>query len=270
MLAHTVSGDGPAVVLLHGFPLDRNIWEPQVAHLSSRYRVIAPDLPGLGESPPLSGDEPPTMAGMARAMRALLDHLDVRRAAVAGHSMGGYVALALYKEAPERVSGLGLVATQARADTDEARSGRYATADKVWAEGTGVLAYGMGPKLFGPEVRQERAVYRGVLEIIRRAPAEGARAALLAMAAREDMRPRLPGVDVPTLVLTGEEDRLIPPDRSDEMAAAIPNAVLVKLAGAGHMPMLEQPDEVNRALGAWLETVDPRAHAARPTPDPRR
>lgn len=255
MLTYTAAGQGPAVVLLHGFPLNRSIWDQQIRQLSTRFHVIAPDLPGLGASPPLPEDGPPSMAGMASQVLALLDRLGVGSVAVAGHSMGGYVALALQKAVPERVVGLGLISTQAGADTPEAREGRYATAEKVGQEGAGFLATGMAPKLFGPGVAADSAVYSAVASIIREAPAGGVRAALHAMAGREDMRVHLVDIAVPTLVLTGEQDQLIPPERSELMAASIRNAVLVKVPGAGHMPMVEQPQQVTEALAQWLDLV---------------
>ncbi|MFZ5817720.1 MAG: alpha/beta fold hydrolase [Bacillota bacterium] len=250
MLAYESAGTGPAIVLLHGFPLNRSIWTEQRECLSARYRVILPDLPGLGESAPLAET---TIAGMAAEVLRLMDHLQVPQFALGGHSMGGYVALALQKLAPERVRGLALICTQAGDDTPEARAGRYATAEKVMAEGTEVLVGAMLPKLFATP--DAGAAGEAVAALIRQSSREGVRECLHAMAKREDMRTRLPSISVPTLVLTGQEDRLIPPDRSEGMAAQMPHAVLVKVPNAGHMPMVEQPKEVNQALERWLELV---------------
>ncbi len=249
MLAYTEAGTGPAVVLLHGFPLDRSIWEQQIAALSGRYRVILPDLPGHGGSAPVEGI---TIAGMASEVVALLDHLQVGRAAVAGHSMGGYVALAMVKHAPERLSGLGLIASQAGADTEQGKAGRFALAERVGREGPEPVVETLLPKLFASESDPAR---EQVARLIRQNPPEGIQAALYAMAGREDLQPLLPVLGLPTLVLLGEQDRLIPPDRSKSMAAQIPHAILVKVAGAGHMPMLEQPDQVSYGLLEWLELV---------------
>lgn len=254
MLAYSDAGRGQAVVLLHGFPLSKATWGAQVNHLAAQYRVIAPDLPGLGESPLLSGGTP-SIARMAREVLALLDALGVQRAAVAGHSMGGYVALALQKEAPERVAGLGLICTQAGADTPEGREARFATARKVRQEGPPTLAEGMGPKLFAPGTATGSEVYEQVVRLIRRSTVNGIQRALYAMADREDHRARLSEIQVPTLVLTAAQDQLIPPERSALMAAAIPGATLITLPDAGHMPMLEAPDAVSSALAAWLTRV---------------
>lgn len=251
MLSYQELGKGPAVVLIHGFPLAGSIWEQQKQHLAKRYRVIVPDLPGHGASAVVPGV---TIAQMGSEVLNLLDHLEVGRAAVAGHSMGGYVALALQKQAPERVTGLGLVATQAGDDTPEAREGRYATAEKVGSQGPEPLVEGLLPKLFASAEGDSEAK-QAVATLIRQTPREGIQAALHAMAQREDLRPRLPQITVPSLVLVGEGDRLIPPDRSEAMAAQMPNAVLVKVAGAGHMPMLEQPEQVSQALERWLDLI---------------
>jgi 3-oxoadipate enol-lactonase len=254
MFSYRDAGKGEAVVLLHGFPLDHTIWGAQSAALSGRYRVILPDLPGMGGSTPLS---PSTMNGMARTVLDLLDRLGVERAAVAGHSMGGYVALALQKDAPDRVAGLGLICTQAGADSPEGREGRFATAKKVEAEGPELLVGGMGPKFFAPDTAPESEPYRTAVALIRNSSIAGIQACLYAMADREDHRGRLGELRAPALVLTGAQDLLIPPARSEEMAAVLPDARLVKVPGAGHLPMLEQPEAVSRALSDWLGRVYP-------------
>lgn len=251
MLAYQEHGSGPAVVLLHGFPLAGSIWEEQMRHLAQGYRVILPDLPGHGGSAPLAD---PTIEGMADAVLALLDHLQIGQAAVAGHSMGGYVALAMQELAPERVAGLALVATQAGDDTPEGRAGRYALAERVGQEGPEVVVEGMLPKLFAPG-QESSAILTATANLIRQTEREGIQGALHAMAKRPDRRPLLPSITAPTLVLTGLDDRVMPLERSEAMAAQIPNATLTKVARAGHMPMLEQPDEVSRALQSWLELV---------------
>lgn len=255
MLACRVSGKGPAVVLLHGFPLDRSIWDGQISHLSARYRVVAPDLPGLGETPAFEPGDPVTMERMAGAVLETLNVLGIDRAAFAGHSMGGYITLALTKLAPERVTGIAMVASQAGADTPEAKASRFVTAEKVMQQGAAVIAEGMGRKLFAPSVPETNAAYRAVQAVIRRASTRGIRDCLLAMAEREEMRPHLAAIRVPTVVIHGEQDQLVPADRADVTAGGIPRAVLVRLTAAGHMPMLEEPAAVNNALDRWLERV---------------
>lgn len=255
MLAFKEAGTGPAVLLLHGFPLDHTIWENQVRHLAEDYRVITPDLPGMGGSHPLPSAELPNLTAMAEEVLGLMDGRKVGMAAAAGHSMGGYVALALQQLAPDRVTGLAMVGSQAAPDTPEARQSRFATARAVREQGARLVAESMLPKLFAPSLPPDSPLRARVERIIRRTSVDGIRGALLSMADRPDMTPYLPSITVPTLVLTGDEDRAIPPERSETMAAALPNATLVIVKGAGHMPMLEAPEEVNRALEEWLASV---------------
>lgn len=122
-------------------------------------------------------------------------------------------------------------------------------------EGPAAIAAAMGPKLFAPGVSADSPNYRAAMRIMQETPVEGIRDALFAMADREDMRPYLTQVQIPTLVLAGEQDQIFPLDRAQELAANIPTATLVKVPDAGHMPMLEQPAAVNAALDAWLERV---------------
>jgi 3-oxoadipate enol-lactonase len=255
MLAYTEAGSGRTIVLLHGFPLNRSIWKDQVAALKGQYRVITPDLPGHGESPAFPEGGPATMGRMAGEVLALLDHLRIGVFAVAGHSMGGYVALALQKAVPGRMAGLGLISSQAGPDSPEVRENRLVLAAKAFQHGAGVVAEAMMPKLFGPSVSPDSAIGRQVTAIMEATSMDGIRGALLGMAEREDMRTRLTGITAPTLILTGDQDRAIPMERSQCMAANMGGAVLVKVAGAGHMPMLEEPEAVNEALSRWLELV---------------
>lgn len=252
-LAHVGKGSGPAVVLIHGFGLSSEIWKHQVEALSGRFRVIAPDLRGHGASPVTAGAYP--MEDLARDVLALLDRLGIGKVAVAGHSLGGYVALAAQALAPERVTGIGMVSTQARADTPEGRENRFRLAGLLSDEGSEAVVRFFAPKLFAPHVHPGDPDHDLAAGVIRSTAPAALRGALLGMADRPDRRPGLPGIKIPALILTGEQDQLIPSDRSEEMAAALPDAFLVKLPETGHMPMLERPDEVNAAIEAWLDRI---------------
>jgi pimeloyl-ACP methyl ester carboxylesterase len=238
----------PAVILLHGFPLDHTQWAPQARALEAAgVRVIVPDLRGLGRAPP--GHGPGSMAAYAGDVLRLAGRAGIGRFAVAGFSMGGYVAFELLRQAPERVRALALVDTRADADSDEGRKGRAATIAKLRAEGAQVLVEAMLPKLLTPAAPP--ALVEQVRATILRTSVEGAVFALEAMAARPDSRALLPALRMPVLVVVGEEDAITPPDASRAMAAAAPGASLVLVKGAAHLSTLERADEVARAMVAW-------------------
>ena len=243
---------GFPVLLLHGFPLDRTMWARQAEALAAAgYRVLAPDLRGHGKSP--VGAEPATMELMAKDVARLVLGAGAGRFALVGFSMGGYVAFELWREMPQRVAGLALVDTRAEPDPPEAREGRAKTAASVRRKGTEVLAESMLPKLLtegAPDALKEE-----VRRVILANPKKGAADALLGMAERADARELLPKMDVPSLVLVGAQDPVTPPDAARAMAQALPRAELVVVEGAAHLTPVERPDEVTRALLAWLERV---------------
>lgn len=237
------TGSGEVLVLLHGFPLDNTIWQPLLPHLESRFDLILPDLAGLGYSPLPKPDY--HLADMAAALADLLRGLGLPCAFVAGHSMGGYVALAFARQSPEMLLGLGLISTQALPDTAERQAARQQTAAEVAAKGPGVVADAMAAKLSANPAHE--AFLR---ETILRQPVPGIVNALKAMAARPDSTDLLPGLDCPVSILHGLDDILIPPERAREMKSLLSKASLTELPGVGHMPMLEAPVETAQALQA--------------------
>lgn len=252
-LKYTEAGKGMPVVLLHGFPLSSLIWQEQQKQLSDQYRVITPDLRGHGKSPILPGVyEMETMAG---DVFALLDSLGIEKAVLMGHSMGGYVALAARKLAPERLLALGLVASQAGADTEEGKQSRYKTADKVAAEGSKVIADAMIPKLFAPNLPAESPIIEQVRRIILGTEPAGIIGTLKGMAARADSTAMLPTIEIPVLLLTADQDQIIPAAKAKAMAAAMPKATLTIIEGAGHMPMLEKPEATTAGIRGFLGGV---------------
>lgn len=247
-LSFTDAGRGRTLLLVHGFPLDRTIWEPQIEALSKRYRVVAPDVRGHGQSPAPEGPYP--MDDLARDLLDLMTRLGVERFAAAGHSMGGYILFALHRLAPGRLERLSLVATRAGADADEARRSRLANAERALKEGTGFLAETMSARALRPD--PDPAVAKQVREIVLKTPPAGVAGALRGMAARPDSTPQLASIRVPTLVLAGAQDQLVPPAESRAMAAAIPGARFALIEGAGHLPSLERPAATLRAIEEWL------------------
>lgn len=239
------TGSGAPLVLLHGYPLDHSIWKPLANHLRSKARLIMPDLRGFGQSPAPTGPYP--MSLFAADVAALLDELGLQRVVLAGHSMGGYAALAFAHAYPQRLAGLALVASQPAADPPERREGRYATAAQVAADGVELVAETMAPRLTA-----HADLVEPLRKLILTARPAGVIGALHGMAERPDQSEFLASLDLPTLVIAGEHDALIPLERSREFAAMLRRGRLVVIPGAGHMPMLEAPARVSEALAAFF------------------
>ena len=245
-------GQGMAVLLIHGFPLDRTIWEPQAQALAGKYRVITPDLRGHG----LSQATPPPygMDSYVADLIALLDHLGIRRVVVGGLSMGGYVTLAFYHKHPDRVLGLILADTKAGPDTPEGKKGRDDMAELARREGAKAVAEKLTPKMFAPTTYENNnALVEQTRRMMEATPVDGIVGALNAMRDRPDSTPMLSQIRVPSLVVVGQEDTLIPVAESQKMAEQIPGARLAVVPGAGHLSSLEQPEAVTRALREYLK-----------------
>jgi len=251
-IEYDVRGKGPAVLLLHAFPLGLSMWDPQAEALAATHRVVRFDARGFGGSQ-LDDVAPLTTERIADDGAYLLDRLWIDEAVVHGCSMGGYAAFAFGRRHPKRLAGLVLQDTRAGADTPEARANRAALATKVLEEGAAAAVGAFLPKLLGQTSHRERPPL--VATLTERILATSPRAianALYGLAARADSRTMLPGISVPTLVLVGEEDVLTPPDEAKAMAAAIPGARLEVIPRAGHLANLENPDAVNAALRSFL------------------
>lgn len=240
-LAYTRQGQGTPLVLIHGYPLDHTIWDDVVPLLSGTFDLVLPDLRGFGAS--AASDRPATMADFAADIADLLDRLRIPQAALAGHSMGGYVALAFARAYPTRVRGLGLVASQVLADTPEGRDGRYKTAASVAEKGVGIVAEAMTSKLSADA--RVQTIVRGLVG--KQTPA-GVIGALKAMAERADSTDLLSMMQFPVVLIHGEADALIPIERARAVEAALLQSRMFALKGVGHMPMMESPQETAEAL----------------------
>ena len=236
----------PTLLLVHGFPLDHTLWDPQVESLRDVARVVAPDLPGFGTS--TAPRTTMTMDDYADALAAPIDEPCV----ICGLSMGGYVALAFLAKHPDKVRGLILCNTRAGADDEKAREGRRASEKKVQDAGVPELANGMLPKMLTPKAPAD--LRSSVQAMMARQPAPGVIAALRGMAARPDRTPMLSSIRVPTLILTGREDTLIPPSESEAMARAIPGSRLLIIDGAAHLSNLEARVAFDAAVREFLTT----------------
>jgi len=240
-LAYTRHGQGTSLVLLHGFPLDHHIWDEIKPALENTFDMIIPDLRGFGESTTV--DTPYTVDDIASDVSGLLDHLGIKKTVIAGHSMGGYVSLAFARLYPEKVSGLGLISTQALADPQDRKVGRYKTAADVAEHGISGVVDGMTAKFTSDERLQ--AFARKSMEAQQPAAYIGG---LKAMAERLDSSALLPQFKFPISIIHGEADELIPIDRAHEMKSAIPHANFVELPNVGHIPMLEAASETANVL----------------------
>jgi len=247
-LAVEARGSGPAILFIHGYPLDRTIWQHQVEHLEG-VRRIAPDLRGMGRSD--APDLGYSMATYAEDLVGLLEALGEESVVLCGLSMGGYIALEFLRRWPDRVRGLVLMDTKAEADTPEGRKGRDGQIAMVREEGAAALAAAMVPKLLAPQA-PPLTVDR-IRRMVTATPVAGIVGALTAMRDRGDSRVLLPELGrLPVLVVTGDQDALIPPSVAEGLADAIPGATLRIVAGAGHLPPVEQPEATTRILQEFL------------------
>ncbi|MFL6074564.1 MAG: alpha/beta fold hydrolase [Mycobacteriales bacterium] len=255
ILDHDELGDGAPVLLVHGHPFDRSMWRPQVAPLAAAgCRVITPDLRGYGSSPLPRG--PVRWTDYARDLAALLDHLGLDGAVLAGLSMGGQIVMEFHRLYPERVRGLVLASTSAPADTADGIAHRHATAERLLAEGMAGYAGEVLPRMVAPATLATRPdVAEHVRAMMLAAPPAGAAAALRARASRPDYVPMLPRIAVPALVVVGREDDFTPVADAELLADRIPAATLVIIDGAAHLPNLEHPDAFNAALARHLTAV---------------
>lgn len=246
------TGSGKEVVLLlHAFPLHSGMWSRQVAALSPRYRVIAPDYPGLGKSEPRPA--PSTMDVLAHDILGVLGNLSIDRAAVAGLSMGGYVAFELYRQRPGLFRGLALCDTRAEADTPEGAQNRETFAKSALEKGLSWVADQMVPKLLKPQ--PDPAAVAEVRRLVGGTTPAGIAAAQRGMAQRPDSSATLAKLACPTLVVSGQEDALIPLAESEKMAAAVKGAKLAVIPGAGHLPAIENGEAFNKALADFFGSL---------------
>jgi pimeloyl-ACP methyl ester carboxylesterase len=256
-IEYATSGQGPAVLLFHAFPLGLFMWEAQADALSPTHQVIRFDARGFGASSP--GDGLLTMERIADDGAQLLDHLGVSQAVVGGCSMGGYATFAFARRHADRLRGLVLQDTRAAADNEEGRRGRATLAEKVLRDGSGAAADAFLPRLLGETTQKENPALGGRLreQILATSP-RGIANALAGLAARADSLPSLREVRVPTLVVCGAEDVLTPVADSETIARGIAGARLEVIPKAGHLANLEKPVAFNAVLRSFLESLPKR------------
>jgi 3-oxoadipate enol-lactonase len=245
-MAYERRGRGEPLVLIHGYPLDRTTWNEVASLLETYFDLIIPDLRGMGQSDTM--DKTYTTTDLASDIAGLLDHLKIQKVFIAGHSMGGYVALAFARAYPNRVRGLGMISSQVLADPPERKEGRYKTAKDVAEKGISVVVDSMTTKL-SSDVR----VQLFVRDVMQRQKPMGVIGSLKAMAERPDSSDLFKSFKFPIVIVHGDVDALIPVERGREMKAALPSAHYVEVKGTGHMSMMENPKAVAEALRFLLK-----------------
>ena len=244
-------GLGEPLLLLHAFPLNGTMFEMQMHAFSEGRRVITPDYPGFGRSPRTPAQ--PDVRYYAEAVRRLLNRLGLERVVLGGISMGGYIAFGCLRLFPERISGLVLANTRPEPDSEEMRENRNDMARRVAEEGVEVLIELQMGRLLAPEtLKNNEEVVQKVRTMILDSSPSGAVAALGAMRDRPDSTPLLASIEVPTLVIGGEEDEISSPEVMGAMAEKIPNSRHVTLPRAGHLSNLENPEGFAAALEEFL------------------
>lgn len=260
-IAYDHAGRGIPLLLIHGYPLNRSLWESQYTDLRDIAQMIIPDLRGHGKSDSglWSENELPlfTMEQLADDCAGLLDHLNITEPVVVGGlSMGGYVTFAFYRKYPDRVAGLILAATRASEDTPEGKANRDKAVELAKQSGAPAIAESMLPKMLSPKTLMSNPeLVSRVLEMMQSTSVSGIIGALRGMKTRQDSTSLLPQIDKPVLVLHGADDQIIPLQESQAMAAAIPNALLEIIPDAGHLIPLEQPELTNASIRRFLSQL---------------
>jgi 3-oxoadipate enol-lactonase len=240
-------GSGEPIIFIHGYPLDHSIWLPLLPGLENYARLILPDLRGHGQSHAPAGVY--SMDLLASDILALMDDLGLHRAVLAGHSVGGYIALHFARNYPERLAGLALVASHCFADPPERKQIRLDTAEKV--ERTGKADFIAESML--PSLTLDKVLQMELKHIIENAKPNGVAGILRGMAHRSDTCDVLPNLYVPAVIIAGELDVHLSVEKAQQMVSLMKKPWLEMIAGAGHMPMMEAPERVSEILNSLMK-----------------
>lgn len=244
------------VVLIHGFPFNKIMWKPQIDALKKDYFVVAYDVRGYGGSD--VGDGQYTVEYFVDDLMVVLDRLNIGKAVIVGLSMGGYIALRAIERNPGRFRALVLCDTRSEADSNELRIKRGSQAKEVKLDGVKRFAEGFLRAVFHEKTFMTKSQIIGLMQaVIEQSSPIAVAGTLIALAGRTDTTHVLPQITVPTLILVGEHDTLTPPSASQAMKEKIPNAEMYVIPSAAHMSNLENPEEFNRHLLAFLGGLRP-------------
>ncbi len=245
---------GHAVIFIHGFPLNRSMWEPQLEALSKSYRVVSYDVRGHGQSD--VGDGQYSLEFFVDDLILGMDHLKIESAVLCGLSMGGYIALRAVERHADRFKGLVLCDTKSEADSDEVKIKRAAAVHTVKKEGVKSFANGFVKTVLTEKTFKTKPdLVESVLKMIQGNSPLGISGALLAMAARTDTTAALASMTLPTLLLVGKEDQLTPPSVSEAMMKRMPHAAISVIPEAAHLSNLENPAVFNERLLEFLQKI---------------
>jgi len=251
---YDVAGEGSPVVLLHPFPVHHEFWLPVSKFLSSRYRLIMPDLRAHGESG--LGEGPATMSKHAADIARVMDATGADRAPLIGVSIGGYAIFEFWRRFRNRVAALVLCNTKASADNHDARAARLEAANDVLQRGTEPFFEGMLQKLLGESTRQSRPdLVEGARRMMRKMSAENVAGVQRGMAERPDSIATLKTIDVPALIITGDEDKMTGVPEAEVMKQNVAGAQMKVVGKAGHYSPWEQPVEVGKILRQFLDSI---------------
>jgi pimeloyl-ACP methyl ester carboxylesterase len=242
---------GTPIIFIHGFPFDKSMWNPQMDFLKSTRRVIAYDIRGYGKSTP--GNEDASISLYADDLIQFMNMLQINKAIVCGLSMGGYILLNAINRYPQRFSSIILCDTQCISDNPASKEKRYKTIELI--EGGGIKEFTDGfikNIFFEGTLNNKKDIVNKIESTVLSTSTESIISTLRALANRDDSCSTLSQISVPTLIICGKEDKITPVAQSEFLNKNIPNSKLNIIPDAGHLSNLEQPEEFNKILSAFL------------------
>ena len=253
-IAYRVQGHGPAMMLVHGYPLSGELFSKNRAVLSRRYTVVTPDLRGFGDS-----TTPDTKGGVAlyaKDMLAVMDHLHIRKAIIGGMSMGGPVVLEMYREAPQRFRGMVLIDSTTFPANDVEKAEWPGFGKQAQDKGVASMIPALMPQMLTTKTRVSNpALVKYIGGIVKKGSVNAAVGGGSTLANRPDSRPMMAHAKVPVLIIVGEDDPIYPLEMAQKMHQDIPGSHLAVIPGAAHAATIEKPEACNRAIAAWASTV---------------
>ncbi len=253
-IAYRVEGHGPAMLLVHGFPLSGELFAKNRAALARRYMVVTPDLRGFGAS-----TTPDTKGGVelyAKDMLAVMDHLNIKKAIIGGMSMGGPVVLEMYREQPQRFRGMVLIDSTAAPANDVEKAQWPGFGQQARDKGVASMIPVLMPNMLTGATRAANPHLVNYLGgIVKKGSVNAAVAGGDTLASRPDSRPTLAQVKVPVLFVVGQDDPIYPVEMNQKMHQDTPGSRLAVVPGAAHAAIIEKPEACNRAIAAWASTV---------------